>query len=115
MAEAVRVVFWACGRVRTADEEENGSYIEEILTRQKQLGLDREMVGYLGGVLLEGGSETTTSFLRYLVMALASFPDIQRKAQAEIDRVVGQERIPSLADVKDLPYMRALIKEVYFS
>ncbi|KAI3608916.1 cytochrome [Moniliophthora roreri] len=84
--------------------EENGSYIEEILTKQKELGLDREMVGYLGGVLLEGGSETTTSFLKYLVMALVSFPDVQGKAQAEIDRVVGKERMPSLADVKDLPY-----------
>ncbi|ESK90559.1 cytochrome [Moniliophthora roreri MCA 2997] len=93
--------------------EENGSYIEEILTKQKELGLDREMVGYLGGVLLEGGSETTTSFLKYLVMALVSFPDVQGKAQAEIDRVVGKERMPSLADVKDLPYMRALIKEIH--
>ncbi|ESK85931.1 cytochrome [Moniliophthora roreri MCA 2997] len=93
--------------------EENGSYFEEILTKQKELGLDREMIGYLGAVLLEGGTETTTSFLKYLVMALVSFPDVQRKAQVEIDRVVGEERMPSLADVKDLPYMRALIKEIH--
>ncbi|EEB88929.1 hypothetical protein MPER_13039 [Moniliophthora perniciosa FA553] len=93
--------------------EENGSYIEEILTKQKELGLDREMVGYLGGTLLEAGSDTTTSFLRYLVMALVSFPDVQRKAQAEIDHMVGQERMPSLADIKDLPYIQALIKELH--
>ncbi|KAI3619277.1 cytochrome [Moniliophthora roreri] len=93
--------------------EENGSYLEEILMKKRDLGLDREMVGYLGGVLLEGGSETVANFLRYLVMALIIFPDVQRKAQAEIDRVVGKERMPTLFDIKDLPYIQALIKEVH--
>ncbi|KAK7032178.1 hypothetical protein VNI00_013352 [Paramarasmius palmivorus] len=119
---------------RMAKGEENGSYMEEVLVRQKELGLSKEMIGsaaslmyshtlsadisasanrYLGGVLLEGGSDTTSSFLKYLLIVLIAFPHVQRKAQAEMDRVVGHERIPNLADLEHLPYIRALIKEVH--
>ncbi|ESK85937.1 cytochrome p450 [Moniliophthora roreri MCA 2997] len=93
--------------------EENGSYMEKVLMKKEELGFDREMTGYLGGILLEGGTETTASFLRCLVMALIVFPDVQRKAQAEIDGVVGRERMPTLSDIKDLPYIQALIKEIH--
>ena len=40
-------------------------------------------------------------------------PEVQRKAQAEIDRVVGNDRFPTLADQPDLPYTDALVKEVF--
>ena len=39
-------------------------------------------------------------------------PEVQRKAQAEIDKVVGNDRLPTLADQPDLPYTEALVKEV---
>jgi cytochrome P450 len=40
------------------------------------------------------------------------FPDVQKKAQAEIDVVVGTDRLPSFADRDSLPYIEALVKEV---
>ncbi|EEB87580.1 hypothetical protein MPER_15025, partial [Moniliophthora perniciosa FA553] len=65
--------------------EHNGSFMEILLSEQKELDLNREMIGHLGGVLLEGATETTTSALRRIVLFLAAFPDAQRKAQEEID------------------------------
>jgi len=41
------------------------------------------------------------------------FPDVQKKAQAEIDAVVGPDRLPSLADRDTLPYTEALVSEVF--
>ena len=38
-------------------------------------------------------------------------PDVQRKAQAEIDAVVGQDRLPNFSDQAKLPYVNAIIKE----
>ena len=38
-------------------------------------------------------------------------PEIQRKAQAELDRVVGRDRLPSLADRQNLPYITAIYRE----
>jgi hypothetical protein len=40
------------------------------------------------------------------------FPDVQKKAQAEIDVVVGHDRLPSFADRDSLPYTEALVTEV---
>ncbi|KAK1235556.1 hypothetical protein PQX77_001209 [Marasmius sp. AFHP31] len=93
--------------------EENGSYMEEVIKRQEEFGLDREMMGYLGGILLEGGSDTTSSFLHSVVLAMIAFPETQKKAQAELDRVVGPHRLPTLDDLPELPYLRALIQETH--
>ena len=41
------------------------------------------------------------------------FPDIQSKVQEEIDRVVGNNRLPVLADRDSLPYVNALESEIF--
>ncbi|KAF7377423.1 Cytochrome p450 [Mycena sanguinolenta] len=64
---------------RLSKGDENGSYMEEVLTRQEEFGMDREITGYLGGVLIEGASETTSSYLQSLILALVAYPDAQKK------------------------------------
>ena len=39
-------------------------------------------------------------------------PDVMRKAQEEIDRVVGRKRLPTFEDRANMPYFRAVIREV---
>jgi len=39
------------------------------------------------------------------------YPEVQAKAFKEINSVIGQDRLPTLADLDDLPYMEALWKE----
>lgn len=43
---------------------------------------------------------------------MSLFPDIQRKAQEEIERVVGHNQLPTVADRANLPYINAMVKEV---
>jgi hypothetical protein len=45
-------------------------------------------------------------------LAMTLFPDVQKRAQAKIDAVVGPGRLPSFADRDSLPYTEALVKEV---
>ncbi|KAF8176374.1 cytochrome P450 [Mycena galopus ATCC 62051] len=99
------------GRLSRGDE--NGSYMEEILTRQEELGMEREMTGYLGAALIEGGTDTTSHYLQSLILALTAYPDVQRKAHEEIDRVVGEHRMPTLEDLEEMPYIRAMILEAH--
>ena len=40
------------------------------------------------------------------------YPEVQKKAQAEIDAVVGPDRLPSFSDRNSLPYIEALVKEI---
>lgn len=39
------------------------------------------------------------------------YPDIQKEAQAELDRVIGKDRLPNFSDREHLPYIDALVKE----
>jgi cytochrome P450 len=39
------------------------------------------------------------------------YPEVQKKAQAEIDAVVGPNRLPDFDDRPFLPYINAVIKE----
>lgn len=42
---------------------------------------------------------------------MAMYPKVQRKAQAELDAVIGSGRLPEFSDRPSLPYVNALIKE----
>jgi hypothetical protein len=54
----------------------------------------------------------TASALASFVLLMALHPGIQRRAQAEIDEVVGTHSLPTLTDQESLPYISAVIKEV---
>lgn len=45
-------------------------------------------------------------------MAMILAPEVQKKAQAEIDTVIGPNRLPTLADRGNLPYVNAVVKEL---
>jgi cytochrome P450 len=43
---------------------------------------------------------------------MALHPEVQEKARAELDAVVGQDRLPDFGDRPNLPYVEAVAKEV---
>ncbi|KAJ7485390.1 cytochrome P450 [Mycena latifolia] len=60
-----------------------------------------------------GGTHTTASTLSVFFLMMARNPEVQAKAQAELDAVVGNRRLPTYADREHLPYVDALCKEVF--
>jgi cytochrome P450 len=67
---------------------------------------------FLGGTVTEGGSDTSASIITAFVQAMVAYPDVQRKAQAEIDRVVGENRSPTWEDYAALPYVGKFVNKV---
>ncbi|KAH7907192.1 cytochrome P450 [Hygrophoropsis aurantiaca] len=59
-----------------------------------------------------GGSETTSTMLLLFVQAMVLHPHVQVKARAEIDAVLGKQRLPDYDDQPSLPYVEAIIREV---
>jgi len=71
----------------------------------------RELIKDVAGMVFIAGADTTTSAIHTFFLAMVCFPDVQMKAQEELDRVVSG-RLPDFGDVPDLPYVSALVKEV---
>jgi cytochrome P450 len=55
----------------------------------------------------------SASTLITFVLACVMFPDAVKKAQEELDRVVGPTRSPHFDDFPNLPYLDAFVKEVF--
>ncbi|KAG9000126.1 hypothetical protein FRB93_012890 [Tulasnella sp. JGI-2019a] len=98
---------------RAAAGNGNGCYMEGILAKAEAYGLSREAIAYTGGSMLNAGSATTTSYLHFLVLLLVEHPEVQEKAHAELDRVIGPGRLPTLEDMANLPYICAIIQEIH--
>ena len=45
-------------------------------------------------------------------VAMVLYPDVQKRAQLELDAVVGADRLPDFSDRPSLPYLNALVKEL---
>ncbi|KAG1837792.1 cytochrome P450 [Suillus subalutaceus] len=60
-----------------------------------------------------GSYETTTSTLMTFSLAMVLYPDIQKRAQAEIDSVVGADRLPTFEDRASLPYVESVLRETW--
>lgn len=88
------------------------------MTEFKRLGRDKlidyETMVFLGGSLVEAGSDTTRVALNQLMAATALFPETVARARQDLDRVCGAhaERLPMAGDLVDLPYIKAAAKEV---
>ena len=54
----------------------------------------------------------TVAALRSLVVAVLLYPDIQKKAQDELDSLTGRERLPTFEDRPMLPFIDAVCKEI---
>jgi cytochrome P450 len=50
--------------------------------------------------------------MAWWTLAMIAYPETQSRAHAELDAVVGRERLPSFADYPRLPYVRAMVKEI---
>lgn len=72
---------------------------------------DRDF-SYIPASLFGAGSDTTASTLCTAFLALVTHPEALQAAHTELDDVVGSERTPTFDDEKELPYVRALVKEV---
>ncbi|KAJ7205516.1 cytochrome P450 [Mycena pura] len=84
--------------LRMVQESENKAYQEQLVQNT-------------AATMWTAGTDTTVSALATFILAILSNPEAQKKAQAEIDAVVGTDRLPDFHDEPHLPYVAALMKE----
>ncbi|KAF7548490.1 hypothetical protein G7Z17_g7005 [Cylindrodendrum hubeiense] len=86
-------------------------FCNDIYRAQTTEKFSDDAAAYISGSLLEAGSDTTSGTLYGYILALLVWPDVQRRVQEEIDRVVGPDRLPTMDDYDNLPFVRCCIKE----
>lgn len=62
---------------------------------------------------MEGGSDNSSIYLHAFLCCIIAYPEVQAKAQKEIDEVIGSHRTPTMEDIDNLPYVQAIMKEVW--
>lgn len=108
--------------LRTIKEGENRDFLDAYLNEIKRLEVIKKtqeppynkehLMGTLFDLFL-GGIETSFNTLSWGFLYLALWPQVQRKAQSELDEVIGMSRFPMLEDQPKLPYLEATIMEVH--
>jgi len=81
-----------------------------LVKAQQIEGFSDDLAGYISGSLLEAGSDTTAATLVGFIQAMIVFPEVQKKAKEEIDRVCG-DRPPTMEDEPMMQYIRGCVKE----
>ncbi|RDB14793.1 hypothetical protein Hypma_016543 [Hypsizygus marmoreus] len=103
----------------------NDSYVSTYLKARSDAGhanapgcgltpdgwLKDKLLAYTAATVLEAGSDTTASTMQSFVLFMLSHPHVLERARAEVDRVVGEERMPGWEDEPRMPYLVACIKE----
>ncbi|KAF8314251.1 cytochrome P450 [Clavulina sp. PMI_390] len=101
---------WQRFLVDNAAGKANDSVALSITSEQSST--NAHLLPTLASTNLIAGAETTLSVCRVFVLAMLLHPEVQSKAQQEVDRVIGHDRLPNIDDQPDLPYLDAVVKEV---
>ncbi|KIX02156.1 uncharacterized protein Z518_08095 [Rhinocladiella mackenziei CBS 650.93] len=96
---------------RREEKGSKGSFMDKVLDKQGKLNLSPHQLYFLGGVAMEGGSDTSSSCILSFLKAMTCYPEVQKRAQAEIDAVMDQYRSPQWSDYSKLPYVSQVVKE----
>ncbi|KLO13431.1 cytochrome P450 [Schizopora paradoxa] len=80
-------------------------------TREDGSVLEEDEIRAAAATLFIGGVHTTSTAIMTFILGLLKNPEAQRLGQAEIDRVVGVDRLPTFDDKDNLPYVKAMCEE----
>ncbi|KAH9059152.1 cytochrome P450 [Lactarius vividus] len=87
------------------------SFSATLIKNQEKYRLSEREQAWLVSDMLSAGGDTTSNTLHWWLLALLAHPEVQVRAHAELDQVVGSARPPTFADLPSLPYIRAMVKE----
>jgi len=94
-----------------AEASFTSNHLERLSSKEVQLSDDELVIRNTAATIFAGGSDTTVNTMKTFLLAMVLFPEAQRKAQEELDKVLGMIRLPEFEDRPSLPYTVAVFKE----
>ena len=120
--EAAAELPYAFVKRQLAHKAHRPSYVSNLLEKNMTTskanevgwaGDDEEAIKWTAVSLYAAGSDSTVAIITSVILALVMFPEVQQRAQEEIDRVVGGDRLPTFDDRENLPYVDGIVKEAW--
>nr|BAK09445.1 cytochrome P450 [Postia placenta] len=101
-------------QTRVADGTARASFTADLIESNPERTPEEEDIFKTTSMTFyAAGTDTTVSTLESFFLIMTLHPEIQRKAQAEVDHVIGLDRLPKVSDRPRLPYVEGLIKEAF--
>ncbi|KAI0329603.1 CyP450 monooxygenase [Cubamyces sp. BRFM 1775] len=92
--------------IATSLLEKQTSLDPETAKEHEEMSRDVTALAYISESNMLTFSDVVAFFL-----AMVNFPEVQKKAHAELDAVIGPTRLPTFDDRASLPYINAIVKE----
>ncbi|ETW79561.1 cytochrome P450 CYP2 [Heterobasidion irregulare TC 32-1] len=98
-------------RDRVEQGEDRPSLCASLIEDAGRHGLSERENAWLAGTMYGAATDTNATVMSWWIFAMVLYPEVQKRGQAEIDAVVGRDRLPTFADFDKLPYIRGMVKE----
>uniref|UniRef100_A0AC34FKM9 Cytochrome P450 n=1 Tax=Panagrolaimus sp. ES5 TaxID=591445 RepID=A0AC34FKM9_9BILA len=106
-------------KINFEEDSEPTDYVESYLRQQRKLEnsgdknhmySDAQLFGCVFDMWL-AGQETTSNTLAWMVIYLMTNPEAQKRLHSELDKVIGSDRVITLDDKMNLPFVNAIVAE----
>ncbi|XP_077219055.1 p-coumarate 3-hydroxylase-like [Tasmannia lanceolata] len=86
-------------------------FVDALLTLREEYDLSQDTIIGLLWDMMAAGTDTTVISVEWAMAEIIKNPRVQQKAQEELDRVIGPDRIMFESDFPSLPYLSCITKE----
>ncbi|KAJ8518596.1 hypothetical protein ONZ45_g4351 [Pleurotus djamor] len=114
LAKRVREEPYQAAKQLIADGDNDTSFVSSRLMKMAErtdASYQESVTQNVAGTMYAAGSDTTVAAIGFFIQGILTNPSVLIKAQAEIDRVIGPNRLPDFEDESSLPYISAIVKE----
>ncbi|KAF8214253.1 cytochrome P450 [Mycena galopus ATCC 62051] len=114
LSQAVRDIPFAETKRRMASGSAKSCFTVNALRHLESIPTyyQESTVQNVAAMMYLAGTDSLIAVLSTFILAMVANPDAQKKAQLEIDSVVGRGNLPDFNDEEGMPYVAALVKEV---
>ncbi|ORY55870.1 cytochrome P450 [Pseudomassariella vexata] len=99
-------------KARVDEGKSQESFVAGLLSDRETNGYSEVELEYLFGFMLEGGSDTTAGAFETFLLAMVAYPEIQKRAQEEVDGMFGMEGVKrGKVNAGALPFLKACFLE----